>query len=114
MGHTAQTSTPQAQQRLILTQPSGTGGNRQYIGLLEHLLPELVEIYFNYVYNAHLLLHKRSFLESVANGTACIHVVLSICAWGAKYDSIISRLELERVADYVELDSTKMRVASLS
>ncbi|KAI0448227.1 hypothetical protein F4803DRAFT_14184 [Xylaria telfairii] len=85
MSQAAQTSISQAQQRLILTQPSGTGGSKQFIGLLEHLLPELVEIYFNYVYNAHLLLHKRSFLESVANGTASTHVVLSICAWGAKF-----------------------------
>ncbi|KAI0487018.1 hypothetical protein F4859DRAFT_324250 [Xylaria cf. heliscus] len=83
--HTAQASTPQAQQRPILTQPNGTRGSKQYIGLLEHLLPELVDIYFNCVYNAHLLLHKRSFLESIADGTACTHVVLSICAWGAKF-----------------------------
>ncbi|KAI8947499.1 hypothetical protein F4801DRAFT_582324 [Xylaria longipes] len=84
-GHITQASVPQAQRRPIFTQPSGTGGCKQYIGLLEHLLPELVEIYFNYVYNAHLLLHKRSFLESIADGTACTHVVLSICAWGAKF-----------------------------
>ncbi|KAI0425589.1 hypothetical protein F5Y09DRAFT_321428 [Xylaria sp. FL1042] len=61
------------------------GGGRQYIGLLEHLLPELVELYFSCVYNAHLLLHKRSFLASVADGTASTHVVLSVCAWGAKF-----------------------------
>ncbi|KAI0195222.1 hypothetical protein EV127DRAFT_332779 [Xylaria flabelliformis] len=65
--------------------PSSAGSSKQYIGLLEHLLPELVDIYFNYVYNAHLLLHKRSFLESIADGTACTHVVLSVCAWGAKF-----------------------------
>ncbi|KAI0454672.1 hypothetical protein F5B21DRAFT_504148 [Xylaria acuta] len=91
-GHTTQASLPQAQRRPVLTQPSGTGGSKQYIGLLEHLLPELVDIYFNYVYNAHLLLHKRSFLESVVDGTACIHVVLSICAWGAKFYEDASRL----------------------
>ncbi|KAI1346479.1 hypothetical protein F5Y01DRAFT_297708 [Xylaria sp. FL0043] len=61
------------------------GGGRQYLGMLEHLLPELVELYFNCVYNAHLLLHKRSFLASVADGTAPAHVVLSVCAWGAKF-----------------------------
>ncbi|KAI0554749.1 hypothetical protein F4679DRAFT_524756 [Xylaria curta] len=80
--HTAQTTALQAQRHPIVWQ---SGSGKQYIGLLEHLLPELVEIYFNYVYNAHLLLHKRSFLESIADGTACTHVVLSVCAWGAKF-----------------------------
>ncbi|KAI0814108.1 hypothetical protein GGR55DRAFT_634031 [Xylaria sp. FL0064] len=61
------------------------GEGRRYLGLLEHLLPELVEIYFNCVYNAHLLLHKRTFLASVVDGMASTHVVLSVCAWGAKF-----------------------------
>ncbi|KAI1742408.1 hypothetical protein F4680DRAFT_463892, partial [Xylaria scruposa] len=83
--HIAQATMLQAQRQPIVLQSSSAGSGKQYIGLLEHLLPELVEIYFNYVYNAHLLLHKRSFLESIADGTACTHVVLSVCAWGAKF-----------------------------
>ncbi|KAI3316836.1 hypothetical protein HD806DRAFT_541813 [Xylariaceae sp. AK1471] len=68
-----------------LPQPGGTMGAKPYLGVLESLVPELVDIYFDYVYNAHFLLHKRSFLESVADGTACTHVVLSVCAWAAKF-----------------------------
>ncbi|KAI1421451.1 hypothetical protein F5Y12DRAFT_705530 [Xylaria sp. FL1777] len=74
-----------AQYALLQRGDAGGGGGKQYIGLLERLLPELVELYFQYAYNAHLLLHKRSFLASVADGSACTHVVLSVCAWGAKF-----------------------------
>jgi hypothetical protein len=42
------------------------------------------------VYNATLLFHKASFLQSVAAGTVRPHVVLSVCAWAAKYAIIAS------------------------
>lgn len=58
---------------------------RLYHGVPESLLLTLVETYFDNVYNAHLLLHKRSFLESLEAGVARTHVVLGVCALGAKY-----------------------------
>jgi hypothetical protein len=45
----------------------------------------LVDLYFETAYNASLLLHKQSFLEQLALGTATPHIVLSVCAWAAKF-----------------------------
>ncbi|KAK6371287.1 hypothetical protein LTS17_009018 [Exophiala oligosperma] len=56
-----------------------------YLGIPTTLVPTLVDIYFDHVYNAHLLLHKPSFLASLAAGTVRPHIVLSVCAWGAKF-----------------------------
>jgi len=56
-----------------------------YLGISQDLTYTLAELYFETAYNASLLLHKASFLASLAAGTACPHVVLSVCAWGAKY-----------------------------
>ncbi|KAJ9609082.1 hypothetical protein H2200_006853 [Cladophialophora chaetospira] len=41
--------------------------------------------YYANVYNAGLLLHKPSFLQSLASGTARNHLVLSVCALGAHF-----------------------------
>ncbi|KAI1815135.1 hypothetical protein GGS20DRAFT_361908 [Poronia punctata] len=49
------------------------------------LVLELVDIYFDHMYNSHLLLHKRSFITDVVERRACGHVLLSVCAWGAKF-----------------------------
>ena len=57
-----------------------------YHGIPGSLLKILVQAYFDNVYNAHLLLHKRSFLESLTAGVARAHVVLGVCAWAAKYE----------------------------
>jgi hypothetical protein len=48
-------------------------------------LLELIEIYFDNVANSALALHKTDFLHRVHAGTATPHVVLSVCAFGAKY-----------------------------
>ncbi|KAK4893554.1 hypothetical protein LTR27_008021 [Elasticomyces elasticus] len=57
----------------------------QDLGIPQALIPTLVELYFSNVYNAELLFHKRSFLEALALGTTRPHVILAICAWGAKF-----------------------------
>jgi hypothetical protein len=44
----------------------------------------LVELYFGNVYQSDLLLHKPTFLQSLANSSVRPHVLLSVCAWGAK------------------------------
>ncbi|KAI8633487.1 hypothetical protein F5Y19DRAFT_243861 [Xylariaceae sp. FL1651] len=69
----------------ILSQVGENADDKPYLGIPHSLLLELVDRYYENVYNAHLLLHKRLFLESIAEGTACPHVVLSVCAWGAKF-----------------------------
>ncbi|KAH8897750.1 hypothetical protein GQ53DRAFT_884572 [Thozetella sp. PMI_491] len=56
-----------------------------YLGIPKPLMSELVDTYFSNVYNASLLLHKRTFLESLETGAAQAHVVLSVCAWGANF-----------------------------
>ena len=62
----------------------GFSEEEQYLGIPKSLVSTLVELYFDNVYNAALLLHKRLFLESLAAGTARPHVVLSVCAFAAK------------------------------
>ena len=54
------------------------------LGIPPSLVGTLIEVYFSNVYNASLLLHKRSFLEAIAAGTARPHVVLGVCAWASK------------------------------
>jgi hypothetical protein len=56
-----------------------------YLGISEPLLLTLVDVYFENVYQSDLLLHKRMFLKSLAEGTTREHVILSICAFAAKY-----------------------------
>lgn len=46
---------------------------------------QLIELYYENVSNASLLLHKASLHEAVDTGIAIPHVLLSICAFGAKY-----------------------------
>lgn len=60
-------------------------GGEHYLGIPEPLVSTLVEVYYENAYNANLLLHKRTFLASLAAGTANPHIVLSVCAWAAKY-----------------------------
>ncbi|KAI0390890.1 hypothetical protein F5Y17DRAFT_442748 [Xylariaceae sp. FL0594] len=85
----------QSQSQILLQQPqdvtinsAGTASSNalyQYLAVSDSVLLELIDIYFDHVYNSHLLLHKPSFLTCVLEGRACAHVLLSVCAWGAKY-----------------------------
>ena len=65
----------------LLANPS----EEYYLGIPLSLVSTLVEVYYSNVYNATLLLHKPSFLEALASGTAPIHIVLSVCAFASKY-----------------------------
>jgi hypothetical protein len=56
-----------------------------YLGISKSLMYTLVNLYFETAYNATLLLHKASFLQELAAGTATPHIVLSVCAWAAKF-----------------------------
>lgn len=55
-----------------------------YHGIPKALVLALIEVYYDNLYNATLLLHKRLLLESLAADTARPHVVLSVCAAAAK------------------------------
>lgn len=70
-----------------------------YLGIPTALVSNLIELFYANVYNATLLLHKATFLSAVAAGTACNHTVLSVCAWGAKYDTIPARQNPIGIAD---------------
>lgn len=56
-----------------------------YLGISESLVYTLVDVYFENAYNASLLLHKGRFLESLVAGTVEDHLILSVCAYAAKY-----------------------------
>ena len=49
----------------LLNQPE----QDRYIGIPDTLLATLVEVYFDNVYNADLLLHRRRFSDAIAEGT---------------------------------------------
>ena len=48
------------------------------------LIITLIDVYYANVYNASLLLHKRTLLEAVAASTVPHHVVLGVCAFALK------------------------------
>jgi hypothetical protein len=48
------------------------------------LLLTLVNVYYDCVYNASLLLHRRTFMQALSAGTMPRHVILSVCAFAAK------------------------------
>ncbi|QGI93732.1 hypothetical protein CEK26_006801 [Fusarium fujikuroi] len=54
-------------------------------GISPSLVNTLVELYFDNVYQSTLLLHKSTFMQSLANQTIKAHNLLSICAWGANF-----------------------------
>jgi hypothetical protein len=56
-----------------------------YLSIPKDLRTTLANVYFRHVYNAGLLLHRPSFLRSIEDGSSSPHIVLSVCAWGAKY-----------------------------
>jgi hypothetical protein len=64
--------------------PANALSDANYLGIPSPLMSSLIEIYYANVYNASILLHKASFLESLANGISRNHVVLSLCALGAQ------------------------------
>ncbi|UZP41761.1 hypothetical protein NXS19_009577 [Fusarium pseudograminearum] len=49
------------------------------------LFNALIELYFNNVYQSNLLLHKASFINSLADSAVRPHVLLSMCALGANF-----------------------------
>ncbi|OAA56300.1 Transcription factor [Niveomyces insectorum RCEF 264] len=65
--------------------PTDAGSQGRYCGVPEALFWHLVDIYFTHAYNATLLLHKPSFVNSVHAGTVTPHVLLSVCAWASKF-----------------------------
>ena len=56
-----------------------------YLGISESLMHTLVDVYFENAYNASLLLHKGHFLASLAGSTVEAHLILSVCAYAAKF-----------------------------
>ncbi|KAF5705763.1 hypothetical protein FMUND_11931 [Fusarium mundagurra] len=54
-------------------------------GIAPSLVNTLVKLYFENVYQSTLLLHKSTFLQSLADQTVKPHILLSICAWGANF-----------------------------
>ena len=58
--------------------------DKSYVGIPSALVSVLVELYFSHVYNASLLLHKPTFLQSLAAGTVRPQVLLSVCAFATK------------------------------
>ncbi|KAI1016866.1 hypothetical protein LB504_007077 [Fusarium proliferatum] len=54
-------------------------------GIAPSLVNTLVELYFDNVYQSTLLLHRSTFMQSLANQTIKPHILLSICAWGANF-----------------------------
>lgn len=59
--------------------------NDCYLGIPKVMVSTLVDIYWNNLYNASLLLHKRVFLEALESDSVRPHIILSICASAAKY-----------------------------
>ncbi|KAH8681957.1 hypothetical protein BX600DRAFT_544414 [Xylariales sp. PMI_506] len=57
----------------------------RYSGIPAPLVLSLVDRYFDNMYNASFVLHKKLLLESIASGTTRPHILLSVCAWGANF-----------------------------
>ena len=55
-----------------------------FVGIPKNLIRKLVEVYFQHVYNAGLLLHRATLLDAVDDGSISPHVALSVCAWAAE------------------------------
>ena len=56
------------------------------LGIPKPLLAALVDVYYSHIYNASLLLHRKTFQQALAAGTADPAVVLSVCAFASMYD----------------------------
>lgn len=80
-------------------------GQGFYLGIPRPLISELIEIYYENVSNSALVIHKRRFLESVQSGTVVPHILLSVCAWGAKY--VLETMAKRSAAERVIIVSTK-------
>ncbi|KIL85329.1 hypothetical protein FAVG1_11284 [Fusarium avenaceum] len=65
--------------------PSLDVANDFYQGVPPSLVPILIDLYFENVYQSDLLLHKPTFLQALANQAVRPHILLSICAWGANF-----------------------------
>ncbi|CEI69321.1 unnamed protein product [Fusarium venenatum] len=64
------------------------------------LINILVELYFKNVYQSSLLLHKATFIKSLANSTVQHHVLLSMCALAANSEKLF---RFEAIADVENL-----------
>ena len=82
-----------------------------YLGISESLMYTLVDVYFENAYNASLLLHKGRFLESLVEGTVEAHLILSVCAYAAKYMTILPLYVVSRLTDRLPLVSTVTKTA---
>jgi hypothetical protein len=69
----------------LATRSLDLGNDNYNLGISKPLVFKLVEAYFENAYNASLLLHKASFMGSLRDDSANPHIVLSVCAWAAKY-----------------------------
>ncbi|CAJ0552245.1 Ff.00g062240.m01.CDS01 [Fusarium sp. VM40] len=69
----------------LASAPSLDVTNNFYQGVPPSLVPILIDLYFENVYQSDLFLHKPSFLQTLANQTVRPHIFLSICAWGANF-----------------------------
>ncbi|OQU99385.1 Fungal specific transcription factor domain-containing protein [Cladophialophora immunda] len=58
---------------------------KRYHGIPSGLLPVLIDLYFTYYYNGHLLIHRPSFTQALERETVRLDLVLSICALAAKF-----------------------------
>ncbi|KAH6949292.1 hypothetical protein DER45DRAFT_581033 [Fusarium avenaceum] len=65
--------------------PSLDTANDFYQGVPPSLVPILIDLYFENVYQSDLLLHKPTFLQALANQAVRPHILLSVCAWGANF-----------------------------
>lgn len=68
----------------MLVDPSSADNlDLPFLGISETMVSTLVELYFDHVYNAPLLLHRQSFVDAVAVGTVRRDILLAVCALGS-------------------------------
>jgi hypothetical protein len=64
-----------------------TNSHEYDFGVPPGLFLNLIDVYFSHVYNANLLLRRRSLLAELHAGTVRPHILLSICAFASMYAS---------------------------
>lgn len=67
--------------------PSLSDDGTSYLGIPLAVLHPLIDLYFSYIYNVSLLLHRASFLKAVANRSVRADILLSICSLAAKWEA---------------------------
>lgn len=68
-----------------LPPPAPTISQPTYLGIPSALVGPLVDTYFTYAYNASLLMHRGNFTEALTANAVRPEILLSICAFAAKY-----------------------------